>query len=108
MIYEIRYTDIAKEDILSIIRYIRVDLLDPIAAANQYHSIQSAIDKLDEFPHRHRLYEKQPWKKRGLRIMPVDNYLVCYIPYDDIGILRVVRVVYGRRNLDRILKETEY
>ena len=34
-------------------------------------------------PKRYRQYELEPWKSRGLRVAPVDNYLVLYIPDDD-------------------------
>mgnify|MGYP001580458150 CR=1 FL=1 len=30
-------------------------------------------------PERFRGYENEPWKSRGLKMMPVDNYCVLYI-----------------------------
>ena len=38
------------------------------------------ICRLDTMPERYRKYEKEPWKSRGLRVLPVDNYVVLYIP----------------------------
>lgn len=29
---------------------------------------------LGDFPEKFRLYEKEPWRGRGLRVMPVDNF----------------------------------
>ena len=51
-------------------------------------------------------YEKEPWKERNLRIMPVDNYLVFYIPRSEEKTVTVIRVMYGRRDIDAQLKQT--
>lgn len=37
--------------------------------------------------------------------MPVDNYLVFYIPDRDAGIVTVIRVMYAGRDVDSQLKE---
>ena len=54
-------------------------------------------------PYRFKAYEKEPWKTRGLRIMPVDNYLVFYIPSDDTQSVTIIRVMYGGRDTDKQL-----
>jgi toxin ParE1/3/4 len=36
---------------------------------------------------------------RGLRVMPVDNYLVFYIPDKKAGIVTVIRVMYAGMNV---------
>ena len=56
--------------------------------------------ELKNFPEKHRLYEKALWFERGLRIMPVDNYLVFYIPDKDKAIVTVVRIMYSGRNIE--------
>lgn len=48
---------------------------------------------------------KEPWCSRGLRVMPVDNYLVFYIPNKDAGIVTVIRVMYAGRDVDRQLND---
>ena len=45
-------------------------------------------------------------KERNLRIMPVDNYLVFYIPRSEEKTVTVIRVMYGRRDIDAQLKQT--
>ncbi len=50
-------------------------------------------------------YEKAPWRSRGLRVMPVDNYLVFYIPDKDTGIVTVIRVVYSGRDVEAELSK---
>ena len=38
-----------------------------------------------------------------LRVIPVDNYLVFYIPNKDTGIVTVIRVMYAGRDVDNQL-----
>jgi toxin ParE1/3/4 len=33
-------------------------------------------------PFRYQLYEKEPWHSKGLRVLPIDNYLVFYMPVE--------------------------
>ena len=47
-----------------------------------------------------RIYDKEPWHGRGLRVMPVDNYEVFYIPDDKTRIVTVIRVMYEGRDAD--------
>ncbi len=54
-------------------------------------------------PERYRRYEKEPWKSRGLRVLPVDNYVVLYIPDCDKKVVTILRVMYTRRDIDHQL-----
>ena len=55
-------------------------------------------------PDRYRAYEKEPLYSRGLRVMPVDKYLVFYIPNHDTKVVNIIRVMYGGRDIDTQLK----
>lgn len=44
-------------------------------------------------------------KSRGLRVLPVDNYVLFYIPNEENKVVIVVRVLYGGRNIEKELKE---
>ena len=67
--------------------------------------LESGILSLEQYPMRHRLYEKETWKSRGLRVLPVDNYVLLYIPNEEDKVVTVVRVLYGGRNIEKELKE---
>lgn len=82
-----------------------VHLLSPDNAAGQLGRLEEHIVGLGEFPEQFRHYEKEPWHSRGLRVIPVDNYLVFYIPDKDAGIVMVIRVMYAGRDVDSQLKE---
>ena len=56
-------------------------------------------------PRRFREYENEPWHSRGLRIMPVDNYCMLYIPDDEKAVVTVIRVMHGGRDVNTQLKE---
>lgn len=105
MNYEIRLTPDAKADLRVIFEYIAYNLQSVKNAAGQLDRLEQSIASLDRMPERFRIYEKQPWHSRNLRIMPVDNYLIFYIPDCEEHIVTVIRVLYGGRDVDRQLNK---
>ena len=103
MIYEVITTDQTDADLRGIYEYIAFELLSPDNAAGQLERLEEHITGLEVFPEKFRPYEKEPWKSRGLRVMPVDNYLVFYIPNKDTEIVTVIRVMYAGRDVDNQL-----
>ena len=107
MKYEVLTTEQAAADLRAIFEYIAYDLLAGQNALDQLDRLEEAILSLGEMPERYHLYDKEPWRERNLRIMPVDNYLVFYIPQDDDKTVTIIRVMYGRRDIDAQLKQTK-
>lgn len=105
MIYEVTTTDQTDTDLRGIYEYIAFELLSPDNAIGQLDRLEKNIMGLEEFPEKFRHYEKEPWHSRGLRVMPVDNYLVFYIPDKDAGIVTVIRVMYAGMDVDNQLKD---
>ena len=103
MIYEVITSDQADADLRGIYEYIAFELFSPDHAAGQLDRLEEHIIGLEKFPEKFRHYEKEPWHSRGLRVMPVDNYLVFYIPNKDTGIVTVIRVMYAGRDVDNQL-----
>ena len=62
-----------------------------------------AVDSLGHMPLRHRLYDNEPWKTKGLRVLPVDNYLIFYLPDELQGVVAIIRIMYGGRDIERHL-----
>ena len=83
MIYDIVISDQAEIDLRGILEYIAFELQAPENANGQLDRLEACIMDLDHMSKRYRQYELEPWKSRGLRVAPVDNYLVLYIPDDD-------------------------
>ena len=104
MIYEVTTTAQADSDLRGIYEYIAFEMLSPENAAGQLGRLEENIIGLETFPEKYRAYEKEPWKSRGLRVMPVDNYLVFYIPDSDAQTVIVIRVMYEGRDVDNQIK----
>ena len=100
MRYAVTLTPQAKRDLGEIYRYIAVDLQSEQNANGQLDRLAENILKLEEMPERFRVYDRAPWRSRNLRVMPVDKYLVFYIPDHQAKTVTVIRVMYGRRDID--------
>ena len=103
MNYEVRLTTEAENDLRGIFEYIAFELQSPQNAAGQLDRLEQSIMSLDQMPERFRVYEKEPWHSRDLRIMSVDNYLVFYIPNHEEQTVKIMRVIYGGRDIDKQL-----
>ena len=104
--YDVIYMEQAEYDLRGIFEYIAFTLLEPIIAKNQVNRIIDAVTGLNHMPERFPLYDKKPWRRKGLRIMPVDNYLVFYLPSKSKGIVAIIRIMYGGRDIEKHLTET--
>lgn len=105
MIFEIEISAQADIDLRDIYEYIAFELQSPEHASGQLDRLEAGILALDQMLERFREYEKEPWHSRGLRIMPVDNYCVLYIPNKETQIVTIIRVMYGGRDIDAQLKK---
>ena len=86
MIYEVEVSEQADSDLREI-----------------FERLEKQILGLDTMSERYRKYEKEPWKSRGLRVLPVDNYVVLYIPDSDKKVVTILRVMYAGRDIDNQL-----
>ena len=98
MIYEVELSEQADSDLRGIFEYISFELQSPENASGQLDRLEEQILSLDTMPERYRKYEKEPWKSRGLRVLPVDNYVVLYIPDSDKKVVTILRVMYAVRD----------
>ena len=99
MIYEIEVSEQADSDLRGIFEYIAFELQAPENASGQLERLEEQILSLDTIPERYRKYEKEPWETRGLRVLPVDNYVILYIPDSDKKVVTILRVMYARRDI---------
>lgn len=105
MIFEVEISAQADVDLRGIYEYIAYELQSPENASGQLDRLEENIMKLDQMPERFRQYEKEPWYSRGLRIMPVDNYCVLYIPDTEKAVVTIIRVMYGGRDIEAQLQK---
>ena len=107
MKFEVELTERADRDLRNIFLYIAVDLSAPENAERQINRLWDAILSLDELPERYRRYEDEPWYSRGMRVLPIDNFVILYIPYLEEKVVRIVTVMYGGRDISEQLKKIE-
>ena len=100
MKYQVFTTEKAEEDLSSIADYLIYKLLAGETALKQIDRIEQAVMSLEEMPERYHIYDKEPWKEKGLRVMNVDNYLVFYITDNENKAVTVIRIVYGKRDVE--------
>ena len=104
--YCVEYSEEAMEDLRAIYRYIAYELLAPQAARGQTDRIQDAIDELNCFPEKYQLVQWEPWFSMGLHQRPVDHYIVYYLINPEQETVSVVRILYGGRDVRRILMDS--
>ena len=103
MIYKVEVSEQADSDLRGIFEYIAFELQSPENASGQLDCLEAHILSLDMMPERYGKYEKEPWKSRGLRVLPVDNYVVLYIPDSNKKVVTILRVMYAGRDIDNQL-----
>ncbi|MCI7492346.1 MAG: type II toxin-antitoxin system RelE/ParE family toxin [Lachnobacterium sp.] len=103
MKYKIEISEQADKDLRNIYEYIAFELQAPENASGQIDRLEKHILSLDSMPEKYRIYDKEPWKSRGLHILPVDNYVVLYIPDTDTKVVTILRIMYSGRDIDKQL-----
>ena len=101
--WKVLITPEAKQDIRDIYLYIADMLSEPDIAKGQIQRILNVIYSLNNMPLRFSLYKKEPWRSRGLRSVPADNYVIFYLPNEKSHEVVIFRVLYVGRNADELL-----
>ena len=96
----------AEDDIDKIYSYIAFVLLEPTTAQRLVSRIIKAIQSLEDMPERHRLYDKEPWRSKGVRLFSVGNYIVFYHTEPEKGFVFIDSVIYGARDINIIVEES--
>lgn len=97
--YSIVYTPSARRDLDEIYEYIAGEFYSPDIARRQVSRIVRAVKTLAVFPKMYRVRRKNT----GIRICPVDNYMIVYSVDDENNTVNISRIIYSRRNLDAII-----
>lgn len=107
MTYVVAVSAEAENDLRRIYEYIAFELQSPDAAFGQLERLEKAILALDKVPYRFPEYDNKKWKQRKLRMMPVDNYCIFYIPDDETETVTITRILYGARDIPAVLKDND-
>ena len=97
--YSITYSPSASRDLDGIHNYISEKFYSVERANKQVSRIVRAVKTLAVFPKMYRIRKKN----KGVRICPVDSYLIIYSVDDEKHSVNISRIIYSRRNLDSMI-----
>jgi addiction module RelE/StbE family toxin len=108
MIYRVDITDSAEMDLLDAAVYIAQTLSNKTAANYLLDKAEEANKSLSENPKRQPLVNDAVLATKGLRSMPVNNYLLFYVVREKTRIVTVLRFVHSRRNWIHLFDEADF
>jgi toxin ParE1/3/4 len=91
------FTRTAEADLSEIVSYMAVALGNRQAASDWLDELQKRIDETRLFPESGMIVENE--------FLLVGNYIMYYISDMDKQMIHILRIVYGKRNLDEIMSE---
>lgn len=103
--FKVMYSPEALDDLRKIYSYIAYSLKAPDTAKKQILHIKKEIQSLGFMPERYVLVEREPWKSMNMHKVTVKNYLVYYLVDETSLTVKIIRIFYGGRNVENILKE---
>lgn len=103
--WDYRLTEKADADLDDVVQYIAVELANPKAASDFVDKLQSAIEEARSFPESGSLVINEYLPDTEVRKKLVENYILYYLPDSEQKTIFVLRIVYGRRNIDEILRQ---
>lgn len=97
-IYEIEFTEDARDEIRDIYEYISKNLDNEQAAKRLMRKMRENIISLAEFPELYAKIEKNDKRKRDYRRMVIGNYIVLYAVDEQRKTIYISHMYYGRKN----------
>ena len=103
--YKIQFSKDAREDLIDTYNYnyIKYNLQEPVIAKKLIAKIREEINKLKDNPTIYSNIKDEIIKKREIRKVKINNYIVFYRVEENNKIVEIVRIMYGRRNWTKIL-----
>lgn len=102
--WEYQLTQKADADLDDIVGYIAVELANPKEASDFVDKLQGAIEEARSFPESGSLVVNEFVPNTEIRKKLVGNYIMYYLLDLDDKMIFVLRIIYGKRNMDEILR----
>ena len=93
----------AKKELIDIQQYITEELQSPQAAFDFVDDIEAQISKLEHMPKRFALVDDEILASKGVRLIPVKNFLIFYVVDEEAKTVNIVSVMYGKRDWMNLL-----
>lgn len=105
MSYVVEMTDQARTDIRGIYEYIAFALQSKINADRQLDRIEREILSLSEMPERYKVLDLGFEAAKTVRMVAVDRYCVIYHVSKERGVVQILRILYGGRDIPAELEK---
>lgn len=102
--YKLEYLPAARQDMVEIVRYISKELQNPSAADQLAIEFIKAGDGILDFPYANPSYTPIRPLKHEYRKLLVQNYFMFYWIDEEKQLVTVARVVYAKRDYERLLE----
>lgn len=103
--YQYNFTKKAETDLDEILSYISIELSNPDAAASFLKDLQAVLASICSVPKIGRIVDNEFLPNREIRKSLVGNYVLYYLPDIKEKRIYVLRILYGRRNLDELVRD---
>ena len=103
--YQYPFTKKAEADLDEILSYISVALSNPDAASSFLKDFLAVLASICSVPKIGRMVENEFLPNKEIRKSLVGNYVLYYLPDIKEKRIYVLRLLYGRRNLDELVRE---
>ena len=99
-VYYLKYTSLARDDMLEILMYISEEAGAPRSAERILYKIGSDLDRLRHNPYSAPVARDDYLSSQGFRVLVSEKYLALYKVNDLEQSVTVYRIVHGKRNLE--------
>ena len=103
-----RLTQKAEADLDDIVSYIAVELSNPKAASVFLDRLDNSIEEARAFPESGPLVTNKSLPVANVRKKYVGNYIMFYLPDFSAEIIYVLRIIYGKRNMNEVLRRLDH
>ena len=105
--YKLQYLPAARQDMIEIVRYVSKTLSNPAAADQLALEMIEAGKQIAKFPYANPAYIPIRPLRHEYRKRLVRNFLVFYWVEEEKKIVTVARVIYAKRDYERLLGRKE-
>ena len=106
--YQYHFAKKAEADLDEILSYISIELSNPEAAASFLKDLLAVIASICSVPKIGRIVENEFLPDKEIRKSLVGNYVLYYLPDAVEMTIYILRILYGRRNLDELVREINH
>ncbi len=103
MAYKIVETELAVQDLDSILSYIALSLANPAAASAFAAAVEDCYSSLEEMPFLFELCRDPRLRALGYHKAVIKNYVMVYKVDEDARTVNILRFFYGRQDYGKLI-----